>query len=151
MRCVIDLYKITRPPMIAVETIIGVLVLVQLFSTIGLLFAVPFAALTVLGAHFLYGFILFPYGSLKTVYEFTPDTLTQSRKDKVEKTISMGYGLHVYRSVGLTRSYLVFSRVEFSPADPLGKAQKCADAVVIPYYPRKMPKLERFYKKAVKI
>ena len=148
MKLTIDLFKIVRVPLIFLEAAVFLLTLYQVTATSGLIFGVPFAFATAGVCAYVYKKLMYPYGSLRTVFVFSPDKLTQSEKGKTVKEISLDSGLNVYRSLSITRTYLVFSRVEIPQAEPLVKWKKNPEVVILPYFPAKMPKLKRYYEKA---
>lgn len=156
MRLTIKLREFMAKPLLAMEIIVFVLCFFQILLTVGTLIlgtliALPFAVITLFMVRYICLSMLLPGAKIRDEYEFTPDTLTQTRKGQQIKQISMGYGLHVYRYAGLMRSTLVFSRRELPQGELLKIYKKDPEVVLIPYIPRKMPKLKRYFDKSSRI
>ena len=156
MRLTVELKKLARTPLVILDAAVFLLCLFQITLSIGslmvgLIYALPFAVLTTLIVHCIYLALLLPGCSLKDEYEFTPEKLTQRRKGRTLKEISLGYGLYVYRYAGILRTTLVFSRRQLPQGELLKAYKKDAEVIYIPYFPRKMPRLKKYVDKSTRI
>lgn len=156
MRLTIALKRLARTPLAILETVVFLLCLGQITLSmgsliVGLIYALPFSVLTTLIVRYVYMTMLLPGCSMKDEYEFTPEKLVQRRKGQTVKEISLGYGLYVYRYAGILRATLVFSRRQLPQGELLRTYKNDAEVIYIPYFPRKMPKLKKYFDKSTRI
>lgn len=151
MKLNIQLKKLAGVQLAVLEVLVGLMALIQITFQAGLIFAVPFAALTVFMVRYIYLTMMLPGATINDEFDFTLDKLTLRRKGKAVKEISMGYGLHVYRYAGLMRSAIVFSRRQLPQGEVIRAYKNDPEVIAVPYIPRKMPKLKKYHDKSARI
>ena len=151
MKLNLKLWKMAGIPLLIIEIIVGLLSFVQILFQAGLIYAVIFALMTVYMTRYIYLTMMLPGGTVRDEFDFTLDKLTLLRKGKVIKEISMGYGLYVYRYAGLMRSAIVFSRKKLPQGEVIRAYKKDPEVIAVPYIPRKMPKLKKYYDNSARI
>ena len=155
-----SLKEMVRKPLIALEIVVFLLCLIQITLNIfmgtgelltGLIYALPFAVITLFIVRYIYLTLLIPCCSLKDEYEITFDRLTQYRKGEKVKEISLGSGVNVYSYRGIIRTTLVFSRRKLPQGEILRTYNDDPEVIYIPYMAKKMPKLKKYLDKASRI
>ncbi len=117
----------------------------------GLIYALPFAVITMFIVRYIYLAINIPCCSLKDEFEVTFDRVTHYRKGKKVKELAINSSTNVYSYRGILRTMLVFSPRKLPQGEILKTYIEDAEVIYIPYMAKKMPKLKKYFDKASRI
>ena len=118
---------------------------------VGLIYALPFAVITLFVVRYIYLTLNIPCCSMKDEYEVTFDKITQYRKGEKVKELTLNSSINVYSYRGILRTSLVFSPRKLPQGEILRKYRNDTEVIYIPYMAKKMPKLKKYIDKASRI